>query len=162
MEPRRLGAAQAYVSGEIDVDGDLVTAMSAGVVAGQRGAANSGRSSTRRRHAGATGAAIAIRLGALGMPLPAPATQARMRGRLHSLSRDRDAISHHYDMSNDFYRLILDPSMAYSCAYWGFAHDRISLWRRRNATSWTGSAARSGCTSIRPCACSTSASARPF
>jgi cyclopropane-fatty-acyl-phospholipid synthase len=41
-----------------------------------------------------------------------------MHGRLHSRSRDRAAISHHYDASNDFYRLILDPSMAYSCAYW--------------------------------------------
>ena len=37
-------------------------------------------------------------------------TQARLHGRLHSLSRDRAAISHHYDLSNEFYRLILDPS----------------------------------------------------
>jgi len=36
---------------------------------------------------------------------------------LHSLTRDREAISHHYDLSNDFYALILDPHMAYSCAY---------------------------------------------
>jgi cyclopropane-fatty-acyl-phospholipid synthase len=60
----------------------------------------------------------AARLGAFGAPLRPPATQARMRGRLHSLSRDKAAISHHYDASNDFYRLILDPSMAYSCAHW--------------------------------------------
>ena len=40
-----------------------------------------------------------------------------MRGRLHSTLRDRRAISHHYDLSNDFYALILDPSMAYSCGY---------------------------------------------
>lgn len=32
--------------------------------------------------------------------------------------RDRAAISHHYDLSNDFYALLLDPRMAYSCAYW--------------------------------------------
>ncbi|MGA8245954.1 MAG: cyclopropane-fatty-acyl-phospholipid synthase family protein, partial [Nocardioides sp.] len=42
----------------------------------------------------------------------------RVRGRLHSPRRDRQAISHHYDLSNDFYALILDPSMAYSCAYY--------------------------------------------
>ena len=35
-----------------------------------------------------------------------------------ALARDRRAISHHYDLSNDFYSLILDPHMAYSCAYW--------------------------------------------
>lgn len=32
--------------------------------------------------------------------------------------RDRQAISHHYDLSTEFYALILDPSMAYSCAYY--------------------------------------------
>ncbi|MGH3587775.1 MAG: class I SAM-dependent methyltransferase, partial [Pseudonocardia sp.] len=37
--------------------------------------------------------------------------------RLHSLRRDQAAISHHYDLSNDFYSLILDPHMAYSCGY---------------------------------------------
>ena len=40
-----------------------------------------------------------------------------MGGRLHSLVRDRRAISHHYDLSNEFYELVLDPSMAYSCGY---------------------------------------------
>lgn len=42
-----------------------------------------------------------------------------MRGRLHTRGRDREAIAHHYDLGNDFYELLLDPSMAYSCAYWG-------------------------------------------
>ncbi len=39
-----------------------------------------------------------------------------MRGRRHSRERDAAAIAHHYDVSNDFYRLILGPSMTYSCA----------------------------------------------
>jgi cyclopropane-fatty-acyl-phospholipid synthase len=38
------------------------------------------------------------------------------RGR-HTRRTDRDAISHHYDVSNDFYALWLDPRMVYSCAY---------------------------------------------
>jgi len=50
-------------------------------------------------------------------PAP-PASQARIRGRLHSALRDRRAISHHYDLSNEFYERLLDPSMAYSCGYW--------------------------------------------
>ena len=53
-----------------------------------------------------------------GRPPEPPASQARLRGRLHSLTRDRGAIAHHYDLSNDFYALILDPHMAYSCGYW--------------------------------------------
>jgi cyclopropane-fatty-acyl-phospholipid synthase len=44
---------------------------------------------------------------------------------LHSRARDRDVISHHYDLSNDFYALVLDESMAYSCAY--YEHDDASL-----------------------------------
>jgi cyclopropane-fatty-acyl-phospholipid synthase len=35
----------------------------------------------------------------------------------HDRARDAQAIEHHYDISNDFYRLWLDPAMVYSCAY---------------------------------------------
>ena len=35
----------------------------------------------------------------------------------HTRSEDREAISHHYDVSNEFYALWLDPRMVYSCAY---------------------------------------------
>lgn len=35
----------------------------------------------------------------------------------HSLASDRRAVSFHYDVSNDFYRLWLDREMVYSCAY---------------------------------------------
>jgi cyclopropane-fatty-acyl-phospholipid synthase len=38
------------------------------------------------------------------------------RGLLHSLTRDKSAIAHHYDVSNDFYSKILGPTMVYSCA----------------------------------------------
>jgi cyclopropane-fatty-acyl-phospholipid synthase len=41
-----------------------------------------------------------------------------LRGRLHSRGRDRQAIHHHYDLSNEFYALILDPHMAYSSGYY--------------------------------------------
>ncbi|MGW1068338.1 class I SAM-dependent methyltransferase [Streptomyces aureus] len=59
-----------------------------------------------------------LRLGVVGPRPPAPVTQARLRGSMHSKARDRAAISHHYDLSNDFYRLLLDETMAYSCGYW--------------------------------------------
>src|SRR4029079_8920774 len=57
-------------------------------------------------------------IGGLGLPPAPPRTQARIRGRLHSLARDRQSISHHYDLSNEFYALILDPHMAYSSGYY--------------------------------------------
>ena len=41
------------------------------------------------------------------------------------MARDRAAVSHHYDVSNDFYRLVLGPSLTYSCAV--FTDDDTSL-----------------------------------
>ncbi len=43
---------------------------------------------------------------------------AQVSGEIHSLNRDRQAISYHYDVSNDFYALWLDKNMLYSCAYY--------------------------------------------
>lgn len=47
------------------------------------------------------------------------ATSAFSNGRAprHSLKRDREAVSFHYDVSNDFFRLWLDRQMVYSCGY---------------------------------------------
>lgn len=36
----------------------------------------------------------------------------------HDKATDAEAIHYHYDLSNDFYRLWLDPEMVYSCAYY--------------------------------------------
>ena len=113
--PGELGAAQAYVTGELDVVGDLDDALThLWSVAGQREL--SGIRPTPRLLIDI--ASIAREVGALRLPPRPPASQARVRGRLHSLTRDRAAISHHYDLSNEFYALLLDSHMAYSSAYW--------------------------------------------
>jgi cyclopropane-fatty-acyl-phospholipid synthase len=116
--PGELGAAQAYVTGELDVPEEngwtLESALThAFTVAQDRGLSGRRPSATALTRAVRTAAG----LGALGRPPAAPASQARIRGRLHSPLRDRRSISHHYDLSNEFYSLILDPSMAYSCGY---------------------------------------------
>jgi len=113
--PGELGAAQAYVTGEIDVDGDLDTALThVWAVIGQRGLTGvSATPGTVWRAARA-----ALRVGALGRRPAAPVSQAVLRGRLHSRTRDRAAISHHYDFSNEFYDAILDDTMAYSSGYY--------------------------------------------
>jgi cyclopropane-fatty-acyl-phospholipid synthase len=97
------------------VPGDLEQALTHAFAVGRE------RGLTGRPGPGAiAGGVRAIRrLGLLGRPPAPPASQARVRGRLHSQQRDRRAIGHHYDLSNEFYALILDPSMAYSCAYFG-------------------------------------------
>lgn len=113
--PGELGAAQAYVTGELEVHGDLDEALDQVFeVARERGL-------RRLRPSPAALVGVARAAGGLGLwgPVPAPpTTQARVRGRMHTRRRDRAAIAHHYDLSNDFYALILDESMAYSCGYW--------------------------------------------
>ncbi len=43
----------------------------------------------------------------------------------HSRALTRQQISFHYDRSNDFYRLFLDPGMVYSCAYFHAPNDTL-------------------------------------
>ena len=145
--PGELGAAQAYVTGELDVpevDGwDLDKALThAFAVAAARGL-----SGARLRPAAVVEAVrTAVGIGALGRRPANPATQADVKGRLHSKLRDRSAISFHYDLSNEFYELILEPQMAYSCGS-----------RTPSAPSSTWSAPSSA--SSPACGCSTSAAA---
>ncbi|MGW3246841.1 class I SAM-dependent methyltransferase [Streptomyces sp. NPDC001070] len=121
-QPGELGLAEAYITGDIDVRGDLTEGLRAVWHAVREGRVRPPRltAGDRLRAAGA-----AVRLGAVGPRPPAPRGRARLSGTPHSRSRDRAAVSHHYDLSNDFYELLLDPSMAYSCAYWT-RHDDAS------------------------------------
>ncbi|WP_340384654.1 cyclopropane-fatty-acyl-phospholipid synthase family protein [Streptomyces sp. SS7] len=114
-QPGELGLAQAYVTGELDVEGDLGEGLRAvWAAARERGLPPPRLTPADRARALAT----AVRLGVVGPPPPVPVSQARLRGGLHSRARDRAAISHHYDLSNAFYGLLLDETMAYSCGYW--------------------------------------------
>jgi cyclopropane-fatty-acyl-phospholipid synthase len=56
---------------------------------------------------------------------------ARLSGSVHSRQRDRQAISYHYDVSNEFYQLWLDRRMIYSCAYFADAEDDIDRAQER-------------------------------
>lgn len=44
----------------------------------------------------------------------------------HDRALDAEAISYHYDLSNEFYQLWLDPEMAYSCGYFHSAEDSLA------------------------------------
>lgn len=55
-------------------------------------------------------------LGVLGPPLRPPGEEARLRGSLHSMGRDREAVARPYDLPSEFYEAFLGPSMTYSCA----------------------------------------------
>ena len=114
--PNELGLVRAYVSGDLDFEGDIFAALDLPDVIERVAHHEHIGLSTRERLAAAR---IALRLGAVGLPpAPPPEEVRRHRGRLHSRSRDAQSVSHHYDVGNDFYRLVLGPSMVYSCAYW--------------------------------------------
>ena len=46
------------------------------------------------------------------------------------MGRNRRDVSRHYDLGNDFYRLWLDPTMTYSCAYFRSPQDDLETAQR--------------------------------
>ncbi|MER6265204.1 class I SAM-dependent methyltransferase [Streptomyces sp900105245] len=119
FKPGELGLARAWVAGDLDIEGDLYTALEA--VAGsvwERGEdARTLAEALRDPDVRAAGRDL-LRL--VGPPIPPapPREEVRRRRHLHTRRSDKRAISHHYDVGNDFYELVLGPSMVYSCAYW--------------------------------------------
>ena len=104
--PGQLGLGRAYVSGEIDVDDmDATLDLLDGYQVPPLDTAGKARL-----------AAAAVRAGALRSIPRVPAAELRPRGRRHSRARDKRAVTHHYDVSNEFFRLFLGESMTYSCA----------------------------------------------
>jgi cyclopropane-fatty-acyl-phospholipid synthase len=66
--------------------------------------------------------------GEIGRPKPVKRLfdqLARPFRQLNNLTTSRSNVAHHYDLSNDFYRLWLDEDMQYSCAYWSEADDTL-------------------------------------
>jgi len=166
--PGELGLARAYISGDLDVEGDLteglrlvLNATRPGVIprtattrtattrtattrtAATRPALTRTRAALVRTPAAQTvqnvlawtpaalaAARAALRLKVLGPPWsppPAPGCEIRVRGRLHSRARDQAVIAGHYDVPAAFYQLILDPNMAYSCAYYPDGQPEVTL-----------------------------------
>jgi cyclopropane-fatty-acyl-phospholipid synthase len=112
--PNELGFARAYVSGDIQLEGDLLDALTR---LDQLADPERGPGVHIGRDTRAAIAKAVVRLGALGPPPRPPAEEIRLSGHRHDKRRDARAVSHHYDVGNEFYELVLGPSMVYSCAY---------------------------------------------
>jgi cyclopropane-fatty-acyl-phospholipid synthase len=114
--PGELGLGRAFVAGDVELDGDIF-ALLRGL---EEGVAAKAPTSPVRHGFGprevVSAAQAAYRAGALGLPLAPPSEEARPTGWRHSKRRDAQAISHHYDVGNEFYELVIGPSMTYSCA----------------------------------------------
>lgn len=118
-QPNELGLGRAYVAGELEFEGDVYAVLGLR----DRIAAPDEHAEIGIDRRAVLRAARELRL--LRKPLPPPPEEARLSGRRHSKARDAAAIAHHYDVSNEFYRLILGETMTYSCAY--FAGDDATL-----------------------------------
>ncbi|HJR93687.1 MAG TPA: cyclopropane-fatty-acyl-phospholipid synthase family protein [Acidimicrobiia bacterium] len=116
--PTDLTAGEAYVYDDVDIEGDLVAALRFGM------------------DVTAAGLVTALKVARLVKALPrqfrrADAQRPQVRGRLHSIRRDRRAVTHHYDTGNEFFELFLDPLMVYSCAHFLDPDEPLELAQRR-------------------------------
>ena len=106
--PGQLGLGRAYVAGDLEVDDveaalDLLDTWDAPPL-------------DARAKAGIVRGSL--RAGAWRSVPRVPSTELRPRGRRHGIARDRRAVRHHYDVSNQFFELFLGEGMTYSCAIW--------------------------------------------
>jgi cyclopropane-fatty-acyl-phospholipid synthase len=115
--PGELGLARAYITSHLEIHGDLhetLVAMKNYI----KEPFPTGSLVSALSQVGVTGV--------LRTKRPAEEAPPRWRrGILHSLNRDKSAIHHHYDISNDFYSLILGPTMVYSCAVFKSENDTL-------------------------------------
>jgi cyclopropane-fatty-acyl-phospholipid synthase len=104
--PGELGLARAYVAGDLDIRGPIWALLAL------RDRLPNVRLAPRAllKVVQEAGGWRKIRR------LAPPPEEAHLHGRRHSQQRDAAAISHHYDVSNAFYRMVLGPSLTYSCA----------------------------------------------
>jgi cyclopropane-fatty-acyl-phospholipid synthase len=104
--PGQLGLGRAYVSGALAVD-DLDEVLEL---------LDSWQPPPLDKRVQARLALAAARASGIRSPPPVPTSELRPRGRRHSPERDARAVRHHYDVSNDFFKLFLGDSLTYSCA----------------------------------------------
>jgi len=106
--PGQLGLGRAYVSGELAID-DIDAVMQ--LLDTWQPPPLDGRARLRL---------MAAAVAAMGLTVPPkpPASELVPRGTRHSRERDARAVRHHYEVSNDFFRLFLGPTMTYSCGVW--------------------------------------------
>lgn len=109
VRPSEITLGEAFISKEIDVEGDLfsVFAIAEHLFQGPK---------ARRRRILEVLAGACFGVG-----------QWLKQGKAHSTERDRTAISYHYDQPAGFYRPWLGESLAYSCAYFQSEADSIDI-----------------------------------
>ncbi|MEU9396212.1 cyclopropane-fatty-acyl-phospholipid synthase family protein [Streptomyces sp. NPDC048324] len=139
-KPGELGLARAWVAGDLDIEGDLYAALDLmAELVWERGEDARGLVQMLRDPEVRAAARGLVRIAGLPLPPAPPREEVRRARHLHTKRTDQRAISHHYDVGNDFYEIVLGPSMVYSCAYWPAPdatleqaqHDKLELVCRK-------------------------------
>jgi cyclopropane-fatty-acyl-phospholipid synthase len=121
LPPNELSIVEAYISGDVEIEGSLEAAANLGEMIGDR---------LRSPLAVARLVGLVVRLpGAADDDLANVRfpERARKLGPRHTPVRDAAAIHFHYDVGNSFYRLWLDRRMVYSCAYFRSQEDSLDV-----------------------------------
>jgi cyclopropane-fatty-acyl-phospholipid synthase len=120
------GLAEAYLHNDFDIEGDFEAAFEVGDFLLEHLG-----DWKRKLKLGGLLVALPPRNGKSAMRRAARQLLPRIGDKTHSLERDRRAVTFHYDVSNDFYRLWLDRRMVYSCAYFMSKEDDIDAAQAR-------------------------------
>jgi cyclopropane-fatty-acyl-phospholipid synthase len=113
--PTQVTLAEAYIYNDFDIEGEIAAIFPLADYLLRKEWSNSERWQLAK---------LLIGLPAPRHPQPTRALRG-LDGRPHSRERDRQAVTYHYDVSNDFYALWLDKHMMYSCAYFSSAGDSL-------------------------------------
>src|SRR5438876_3492110 len=121
-----VGLAEAYLDNDFDIEGDIEAAFEIADFL-------LGRLDDWKKKVKLAGLLVALpdRDGRSTMRRAAKRLLPRIRGRRSLLEHDRRAVTFHYDVSNDFYRLWLDRQMVYSCAYFQAPNDDLDTAQER-------------------------------
>jgi len=114
--PNGLTLGEAYIYDDIDIEGDLEPFWQIGIHLRDRPWTILRRLQFLKR---------VLQLPPSRRPRAGGPGRAKLQGTRHSPQRDRQAVSFHYNASNDFYSLWLDQRMVYSCGYFAKAEDSI-------------------------------------
>jgi cyclopropane-fatty-acyl-phospholipid synthase len=121
LPPSELNLGEAYIYDDFDIEGDILAVFAFGDYVmdehwGKRAQVRYGK--------------LLLSLPKTGQPRPRNVA-AQLHGPRHSKERDRQAVTFHYDRSNEFYALWLDRRIVYSCAYFTNPTDELDVAQER-------------------------------
>ena len=121
IPPTDMNLAEAYLYNDFDIEGEIeaIVPLMKYFIEVRKGKLDMVRQGVRL-----------LSLPNIGQPRSGESA-VKLHGHIHSKERDRQAIQHHYDRSNEFFALWLDTRMVYSCAYFASPDEDLETAQER-------------------------------